>query len=112
MLSLPPDSIFNTSRPTMERGSVTIILIMIFPNLNPISHLHMRSSTLAPSAWVLILIKSAVALDYHESEKSNSQRELKRRLELLGNIWGLFENAKEAANTWGRKEGEERWNRK
>src|SRR5882762_3199381 len=53
-----------------------------------------------------------VALDYHESEMSDSQRELKRQLELLGNIWALFENAKEAANAWGRKEREERRKRK
>jgi hypothetical protein len=44
-----------------------------------------------------------VTLDYHERETSDSQRELKRQLELLCNIWALFENAKEAANAWGGK---------
>ena len=53
-----------------------------------------------------------VALDYHESETSDSQRELKRQLQLLCNIWALFENAKEAANAWGVKEREERRKRK
>ena len=53
-----------------------------------------------------------VALDYHESETSDSQRELKRQLELLCDIWALFENAKEAANAWGGKEREERRKRK
>ena len=48
-----------------------------------------------------------VALDYHESETSDSQRELKRQLQLLCNIWALFENTKEAANAWG-GEGERR----
>jgi hypothetical protein len=47
-----------------------------------------------------------VALDYRESETSDSQRELKRQLELLCDIWVLFENAREAANAWGGKERE------
>jgi hypothetical protein len=53
-----------------------------------------------------------VALDYHESETSDSQRELRRQLEVLCNIWALFENAKEAANAWGGNEREERQKRK
>jgi hypothetical protein len=53
-----------------------------------------------------------IALDYHESETSDSQRELKRQLELLCDIWALFENATEAANAWGEKEREERRKRK
>ena len=53
-----------------------------------------------------------VALDYHKSETSDSQRELKRQLELLCDIWALFENAEEAANAWGGKEREERQKRK
>jgi hypothetical protein len=53
-----------------------------------------------------------IALDYHESEMSDSQRELRRQLEVLCNIWALFENAKEAANAWGEKEREERRKRK
>ena len=53
-----------------------------------------------------------VALDYHRSERNNSQRELKRQLELLCNIWALFENEKEAANAWGGNEREERQKKK
>ena len=53
-----------------------------------------------------------VALDYHGSETSDSQRELKHRLGLLCEIWVLFENAKEAANAWGEKEREARRKRK
>ena len=49
-----------------------------------------------------------VTLDYHEREMSDSQRELKCQLELLCNIWVLFENAKEAANAWGGEERDER----
>jgi hypothetical protein len=49
-----------------------------------------------------------IALHYHKSEPSDSQRELKRQLELLCDIWALFENAREAANAWGGKEREER----
>jgi hypothetical protein len=36
----------------------------------------------------------------------NSQRELRRQLEVLCNIWVLFENAKEAANAWQGNERE------
>jgi len=53
-----------------------------------------------------------VALDYHGSERNNSPRELKRQLELLCNIWALFENEREAANAWGGNEREERRKRK
>ena len=53
-----------------------------------------------------------IALNYHELETSDSQSELKRQLELLCNIWALFENAKESANAWGEKEREERRKRK
>jgi hypothetical protein len=53
-----------------------------------------------------------VALDYHGSERGDSQRELKHQLELSCNIWALFENAKEAANAWGGNEREERRKRK
>jgi hypothetical protein len=53
-----------------------------------------------------------VALDYHKSETSDSQRELKRQLELLCDIWALFENARDAANVWGGKEREERQKKK
>ena len=53
-----------------------------------------------------------VALDYHKSETSDSQRELRRQLEVLCNIWALFQNAKEAANVWGKNEREERRKRK
>jgi septal ring factor EnvC (AmiA/AmiB activator) len=49
-----------------------------------------------------------VALDYHQSEMSDSQMELKRQLELLRDIWALFENAKEAAKAWEETEKEER----
>ena len=41
-----------------------------------------------------------VALDYHQSETSNSHRELKHQLELLCDIWALFEDTKEAAKAW------------
>jgi len=53
-----------------------------------------------------------VALDYHQSEMSDSQRELKRQLELLRDIWALFENAKEAAKAWEEREREERRKKK
>ena len=53
-----------------------------------------------------------IALNYHELEMSDSQSELKRQLELLCDIWALFENVKEAANAWGEKEREERRKRK
>jgi hypothetical protein len=47
-----------------------------------------------------------VALDYHELETRDSQRELRRQREVLCNIWVLFENAKEAANAWWGNERE------
>src|SRR6202790_4997671 len=53
-----------------------------------------------------------VALDYHQSEMSNSQMELKRQLELLRDIWALFENVKEAAKAWEGTEREKRWKAK
>jgi hypothetical protein len=49
-----------------------------------------------------------VALDYHQSETSDSQMELKRQLELLCDIWALFENAKEAAKVWEETERAEK----
>lgn len=49
-----------------------------------------------------------VALDYHQSETSDSQMELKLQLELLRDIWALFENAKEAAKAWEETERKER----
>jgi hypothetical protein len=49
-----------------------------------------------------------VALDYHQSEMSDSQMEPKRQLEPLRDIWALFENAKEAAKAWEETEREER----
>jgi hypothetical protein len=51
---------------------------------------------------------SQVALDYYESEASNSHMELKRQLELLRDTWALFENAEEAARIWEEREREER----
>jgi hypothetical protein len=39
---------------------------------------------------------------------SDSQMELKRQLELLRDIWALFENAKEAAKAWEGTEREKR----
>jgi hypothetical protein len=45
-----------------------------------------------------------IALDYHQSETSDSHRELKLQLELLRDTWALFENAKEAAKAWEEKE--------
>ena len=49
-----------------------------------------------------------IALDYHQSEMSGSQMELKLQLELLRDIWALFENAKEAAKAWEETEREKR----
>jgi len=49
-----------------------------------------------------------VALDYHQSEMSDSQMELKCQLKLLRDIWALFENAKEAAKAWEETEREKR----
>jgi len=43
---------------------------------------------------------------------SDPQRELKRQLELLRDIWALFEDANEAAKTWEEQVREERWKRK
>jgi hypothetical protein len=48
-----------------------------------------------------------IALDYQVGD-SESQEELKHRLELLRDIWALFEGAKEAAKAWEEKEREER----
>jgi hypothetical protein len=49
-----------------------------------------------------------VALDYRQSEKSDSMRELKCQLKLLCDIWALFENAKDAAKAWEETQREER----
>jgi hypothetical protein len=49
-----------------------------------------------------------VALDYHQSETNDSQRELKYQLEFLRDIWSLFEDAKEVAKAWQAKEREGR----
>ena len=43
-----------------------------------------------------------------QSETSESQEELKHRLELLRDIWALIEGAKEAAKAWEEGEREER----
>jgi hypothetical protein len=48
-----------------------------------------------------------VALDYYQSEMSNSQMELK----LLCDIWALFENVKEAAKAWEEAERERKGGR-
>ncbi len=53
-----------------------------------------------------------IALDYHPSETSDSHRELKCQLELLCDIWALFEDVKEAAKAWEEKEKDERRKRK
>jgi len=49
-----------------------------------------------------------VALDYHQSEMSDAQMELKHQLDLLCYIWALFENGKEAAKAWEETEREKR----
>jgi hypothetical protein len=43
---------------------------------------------------------------------NNSQMELKCQLELLHDIWALFENAKEAVKAWEETEREKRWKAK
>lgn len=53
-----------------------------------------------------------VARDYHQSETSDSQMELKDQLELLRDIWALFENVKEVAKAWEKIQREESWKKK
>ena len=69
----------------------------------------MPSLMLAPSAGLDI---DNVALDYHQSEGCESQRELKDQLELLCNIWALFKHAADAAKAWEVKEREVKKKRK
>jgi hypothetical protein len=45
-----------------------------------------------------------IALDYHQSKMSDSQSELKLRLELLRDTWALFEKEKEASKGWEERE--------
>jgi hypothetical protein len=47
-----------------------------------------------------------------QPETDKSQEELRHRLELLRDIWGLIEGAKEMAKAWEEREREERWKRK
>jgi len=53
-----------------------------------------------------------VALDYYQSETSDSYVELKGQLELSRDTWALFENAQEAAKVWEEIEREERRKKK
>jgi len=53
-----------------------------------------------------------LARTYCQSETGESQEELRHRLELLHDIWGLIEGAKEAAKAWEEKEREAKGKRK
>jgi hypothetical protein len=53
-----------------------------------------------------------VALDYYGSEPCESQRELKRQLELLRDTRALFEDAADAAKAWEERERDAKRKRK
>jgi len=80
-------------------------------SLSPRTRMPYRTSVCGHQYWPQVR-RYRVALDYHGSERNNSPRVLKCQLELLCNIWALFENEREAANAWGGNEREERRKRK
>jgi hypothetical protein len=91
----------------MEGGLITIILVAISPILNAISQPPYAVINAGPKCSIG-LDRDQVAFGYRQSETSDSQRELKRQLELLRDTCALFKNAKEAAKAWEETEREER----
>jgi hypothetical protein len=62
--------------------------------------------------YLTYFLGKEIALDYHQSEMSDAQMELKHQLELLRDIWAIFENEKEAAKALEETERERKGGRR